>query len=372
MLANVYSKSYIQSSQALKAQSRVILFNRLLPQLQGSGASGIDVHPLFLATTMDFISAYVFGLQNGTNFIQDTEYRGHWLKLYLDRNEHHFWPQELPGVTKLFQTLGVWLYPRWVDISNIELAKWNLGICQKAAESNAKGLSKDTADESVVLNVLNNSIDKEINIKGRDSILHSTLIQHRGPSVASEVFDHVLAGQETAGITLTYICWHLSQSPELQKQLREELLTLTPSLIIQPNSRIDDPQNLPDAKQLDALPFLHAIVQETLRLHAPIPGPQARRTPFPSCTLNNFTVPGGVRVAALAYTLHRDKTTFPEPDKWDCSRWIASESTEEERRQRQRQFWAFGSGGRMCIGSNFAMNGKSFVRIFGRKLTQGV
>lgn len=30
--------------------------------------------------------------------------------------------------------------------------------------------------------------------------------------------------------------------------------------------------------------------------------------------------------------------------------------TEEQRRERDRWFWAFSSGGRMCIGSNFAMH----------------
>jgi cytochrome P450 len=125
----------------------------------------------------------------------------------------------------------------------------------------------------------------------------------------------------------------------------------------------DGTASTPDPKQLDGLPILHAVVMETLRLHAPIPGPQPRQSPFPSSQIGAYQVPGGVRVAALAYTLHRDEHAFPEPEKWDHTRWLATEASDEERRERNRQFWAFGSGGRMCIGSNFAVHGKCSLGI---------
>lgn len=363
MLSNVYSKSFIQSSKAAKAQAQVILLERLLPTIRDScsplpDSSGVNVHSLFLATTMDFIAAYVFGLCNATNFIQNTAYREHWLNLYNSRNDHHFWPQEMPTLTTLFQRLGIWLYPRWVDDANAELGDWNLELCKKALGSIAHLGSNtvDTANEPVALNTLNAGIDREIRTKGQDSILYSSVIQNRDLSVASELFDHVLAGQETAGIALTYLSWRLSKNLDLQCRLRQELLTL-------PNRLTTDKANqyheLPDARDLDALPLLNSVVMETLRLHAPIPGPQARRTPYPSCSINGFEIPGGVRIAGLAHTLHRNETVFPQPDRWDHRRWLASESTNEQLKERYRQFWAFGSGGRMCIGSNFAMNGRA-------------
>jgi cytochrome P450 len=356
MISNVYSKSFLQSSQAAKCQTQTILLDRLLPLIQESSSpalfpTGLDVHSLFLATTMDFIAGYVFGLGTGTNFIQDKGYRGHWLELYNARNDHHFWPQELPSLTRFFKRFGVWLYPRWVDDANAELAAWNVDLCRKTTAAASEG-AKGTADEPVVFNSLNAGIDRESKTKGANSILYSTVIQQRDLSVQSELFDHVLAGQETAGIALTYLSWHLSKDPDLQLALRRELLTLSPNFKLG-----QQPPALPDPKHLDSLPLLHAIITETLRLHAPLPGPQARRTPHPSCAINGLYIPGGVRIAALAYTLHRDEKIFPNPGRWDYRRWLPSEATQEQLRERQRQFWAFSSGGRMCIGSHFAMNG---------------
>jgi cytochrome P450 len=359
MLANVYSKSHIHSSEAAKAQARSILYRRLLPALDGSASpalepNGIDVHSIFLATATDFISAYVFGLGGGTNFIQDKGYRQHWLDLYNSRNEHHFWPQEMPKMTAWFKALGIWLYPSWVDTANAELSDWNTKLCTATESRRSSERGEDNADEAVVWNVLASGIDKEAKVNGEASPLFSTVLQNRELSVASELFDHILAGQETTGTTLTYLTWHMSKRTALQHKLRQELLSLQPNMVWQP----DNANSLPDAKQLDSLPLLHSIITETLRLHAPIPGSQARRTPFPGSKICGFEVPGGVRISGLAYTLHRDEAVFPDPLKWDHTRWLPSETADDERRERQRQFWAFSSGGRMCIGSNFAMHGK--------------
>jgi cytochrome P450 len=82
-------------------------------------------------------------------------------------------------------------------------------------------------------------------------------------------------------------------------------------------------------------------------------------TPFPSCTLGGYEIPGGVRVGAQAHSLHRNAEVYPEPEKWDHTRWMDDKNgyAEEQRKERDKWFWAFSSGGRMCVGSNFAMHG---------------
>lgn len=120
---------------------------------------------------------------------------------------------------------------------------------------------------------------------------------------------------------------------------------------------------MPDAKELDSLPLLYAVVMETPRLHAPLPGYQPSQTPSSGCQTGRYRVPGGVRIAASAYALHRDEKVFPGAGGWDYRGWfsstrIESEEEKEERLKRQKIFWAFSSGGRMCVGSNFAMHCK--------------
>lgn len=349
MISNVYSKSFVMSSEAAKAQSHVIMFSRLLPLLKNEatkGQGGTEVQSLFMATTMDMISAYIFGLHNGTNFLNNKTYRDEWLELYLSRHHHHFWPQELPFVTGVLKRIGLRLYPAFVDDANDELRSWNKHRCEKTNESYLGGAKyTDPANFPVVFSAMQQGISKEEKVEGHNSILYKTTIRQRDASIASEILDQVLAGHETAGIVLTYASWHLSKSPRLQAQLREELLRLTPC----------GENTLPDAKKLDAIPLLNAIVMETLRLHAPIPGPQPRQTPSPGSHIEGHFIPGGVRVASLAHTLHLNENVFRKAATWDPNRWLESSNQDAMK----RHFWAFGSGGRMCIGSNFAIQGLS-------------
>ncbi|KAI4200576.1 MAG: hypothetical protein LQ350_003823 [Teloschistes chrysophthalmus] len=182
-------------------------------------------------------------------------------------------------------------------------------------------------------------------------------------NTASDLLDQLAAGHETSGIALTYLMHELSKHPYIQDQLRSELSTLFPSLCRDSLGTLSEEQYsdekkedylLPSPRSIDALPFLHATVMETLRLHAPIPGPQPRITPLtPTSLANSPPLPPGIRVSAQAYTLHRNPRVFPSPLSWNPSRWL--DASETHKAEMSRWFWAFGSGGRMCVGSNFAM-----------------
>jgi len=97
---------------------------------------------------------------------------------------------------------------------------------------------------------------------------------------------------------------------------------------------------------------------ETLRLHSPIPGIEPRISPniAGGSTLGPYTnIPGGVRVSSMPYTLHRNTTVFPDPETFNPLRWLPSHTSEDQLKEMHRWFWAFGSGGRMCIGSHLAL-----------------
>lgn len=364
LISHVYSKSYIQSSPAVAAQSHEILYSRLLPILERSVSPSqephaTDVYSIFMAATMDFIACYIFGLGHGTNFLIGKAYREHFLELYKARNDYGYYDQELPQLTKLCRKLGIPLCPKWADNANLELGRWCWDLCAKM-EGYFDSMNTDepfaavVVDRPVVWNALVHGLQNGSTEKAPSSAPYQSKLSNIKLSVASELFDHVLAGQETAGLVLTYLSWRLSQSVDLQHQLRAELLNLVPNMQLTHDSK----PAMPDPRQLDKLPLLHAVLMETLRLHAPIPGAQPRQTPEGGCRIGPYTIPGGVRVAASAYTLHRDESAFPRPEEWDHSRWLPSHANDEERRTRNRWFWAFSSGGRMCIGSNFAIYGK--------------
>ena len=331
----------------MRVVSDAVIFERLLPIVQESVISNrsIDVHDLNMGLTLDLVSCYLFGLQNGTNHLQNHSFRKHWLHLYLCRKPFEFYHQETPRLVGWLRCLGLRVIPKYCDDANEMLDAWVLDLCGKAEQSLN---STDPSIEPVVYKQLKQSLDKQSLKEGYSK---SDPAQQR-LDIACEMYDQLTAGFETSAVGLTYLLWELSKHPKIQDQLRKELASLNPPILFPKSTE------LPSAKSIDSLPLLEAIVTETLRLHAPIPGIQPRVTPAPSCTLAGYeNIPPNTRVNAQAYSLHRNPEVFPNPETWQPNRWLKDENSPAELEERRRWFWAFGSGGRMCVGSNLALQG---------------
>ena len=67
----------------------------------------------------------------------------------------------------------------------------------------------------------------------------------------------LVAGHETTSNATTWCLYALSQAPDVQQKLREELLKVA--------------TDNPTMDELNALPYLDAVVRETMRVHAPVP-----------------------------------------------------------------------------------------------------
>ncbi|KAH7002481.1 cytochrome P450 [Ilyonectria destructans] len=74
----------------------------------------------------------------------------------------------------------------------------------------------------------------------------------------------IVAGSESTSITLTYVVWLLIKHPDIQRRLRVELQTV--------------PQDDRGA-YLASLPFLDAVIKETLRIYPPAPSAMPRVVP---------------------------------------------------------------------------------------------
>lgn len=66
-----------------------------------------------------------------------------------------------------------------------------------------------------------------------------------------------VAGHETTATAASWCLYALTQAPNVQSKLRAELRSVD--------------TDIPDMDELVALPYLDAVVRETLRLHAPVP-----------------------------------------------------------------------------------------------------
>ena len=368
LVSNLYSKSYLQSSALVANNTREIIYKRFLPLLASyaKASAPFEVLSLNHGIAMDFVSSYIFGLQHSTNFIQDEKTRNDWLHTFITPRPYIFWFGELPGLMWLMSKFGWHVVPQRSYIAIETIEDWCAEMCISAAKEYSPKISNlDKASNSqTVFTVLTRALtppsDRPFataDIKG---------LSQMDKLIASELLDHLAAGQETSGLTLTYLIHEMSQRPDLQDRLRTELLSLSPPIALSSSSDNAVPPALPPLRSIDALPLLHAIIMETLRLRSPIAGPQPRKTPAhrPASLASSPPLPPNVRVSAQAYSLHRNPSVFPDPETWRPERWLLSEAntidggsgnTKAKIDEMHRWFWAFGSGGRMCVGSNFAM-----------------
>ncbi|KMU80269.1 hypothetical protein CISG_08375 [Coccidioides immitis RMSCC 3703] len=133
-----------------------------------------------------------------------------------------------------------------------------------------------------------------------------------------------VATRDTFGITFSYVILNLSRNLEIQEQLRQELLSISQPFRYHNEKRTE----LPTPQTLEALPFLNAVIKESLRLRNTAPTlnpritPTGRKVTIGPCD----NVPAGTRVGAFAWCLHRNEKGYPNPRTWDPMRWIVDSS----------------------------------------------
>ena len=104
----------------------------------------------------------------------------------------------------------------------------------------------------------------------------------------------------------------------------------------------------PDATDLQALPYLSAVVKEGLRTSMANPTRLPHVVPSTGWTFKNVYFPPGSIVGCSAFELHMNPEIFPDPRSFKPGRWLDATS------EMTKYWFAFGAGSRACIARNLA------------------
>jgi cytochrome P450 len=103
----------------------------------------------------------------------------------------------------------------------------------------------------------------------------------------------IVAGSDTTAATLVHLFYYLARDPSLVQNLREELAPL-----------MEKDGSVPSAKLADAK-LLNGIINETLRLHPPVPSGVFRETPPEGIHIKDTFVPGHTTVRMPQWAMAR-------------------------------------------------------------------
>ncbi|KAL3458207.1 cytochrome P450, partial [Aspergillus heterothallicus] len=162
--------------------------------------------------------------------------------------------------------------------------------------------------------------------------------------VVTEVWAVIWAGSDTTATALTSIFYHVHKDPAALAKLRAEIDSAFE------DGRLQFPIRFSDARKL---PYLHAVVLESMRVHPSIGIGLPREVPPGGATIGGTYIPGGVEVIMNPAAIHADERCFgADAREWNPERWLSSDT--EAVRRMERFMMHFGHGPRMCVGRHIS------------------
>ncbi len=156
--------------------------------------------------------------------------------------------------------------------------------------------------------------------------------------VCNEVSNLFAAGYELISYSLAFTFYLLSQHPEVEAQLLEEIDRVLTGREITVDA-------------LDAMPYLEQVLKESMRL---LPGVAiTARQSIEPVTIGGYELPKNSLLWISPWTLHRRADIYPEPLKFDPDRF--SQARQAEHPLPNFSHLTFAAGPRACIGKAFAM-----------------
>ncbi|CAL5375525.1 unnamed protein product [Camellia sinensis] len=164
-------------------------------------------------------------------------------------------------------------------------------------------------------------------------------IKLNGDSVKAFIQDLIAGGTDTSAITLEWAMSELLKKPDLINKATKEL------------DRVIGRERWVEEKDFPQLPYLDAIVKETMRLH-PVVVLLVPHLAVEDCNVAGYDIRKGTRVFINTWSMGRDPTIWDAPEEFCPERFLGKEI---DVRGQSFELLPFGSGRRMCPGYSLGL-----------------
>lgn len=169
-----------------------------------------------------------------------------------------------------------------------------------------------------------------------------------GADLRTEVMGQIIAGSDTTSAAIRIIILHIALNPRVHRKLQREI----------------DETEVPEGKlityaQVKALPYLQAVIRESIRMLPPVSNYFPRNVPPAGDTVpigdgKTMFIPGGAMIGPSTFAMNHDKDVFsPDAEGFRPERWFESDQTKLDR-MRQINDLIFSSGRYGCLGKPVA------------------
>lgn len=179
-------------------------------------------------------------------------------------------------------------------------------------------------------------------IAKKDTITRADFFQHilKNGMMEEELLQEnanilIIAGSETTATALAGCLYHLMHNNHCLVTLQKEVRSAFEAL----------DQITGDSAQ--KLPYLHACIEEAMRIYPPVPF-GLQRVSYGASVAGNW-VPSGTLVSSQNWTIKHDARYWQDPDSFKPERWLG-----EGLGDNKDAFQPFSLGPRACIGINLA------------------
>ncbi|KAF7289237.1 hypothetical protein MIND_01385100 [Mycena indigotica] len=188
--------------------------------------------------------------------------------------------------------------------------------------------------------------DREVQ-EGETLVEHLSHYTQDQTILRDEILNIGLAGRDTTSSLLTFVIYMLTDHPHVLAKLRAEIMETV------------GPTRAPTPDDIREMKYLRAVLNETLRLHPPVPL-NMRCTSEPVILpplkpgAKPFYIPANTKVPYATIAMHRRPDLWgPDVLEWDPERFI-DERLHKYLIPNPFIFLPFSAGPRICLGQQFA------------------